>query len=356
MMKKSVLVLICVVSSMVMLSAADMISQPAATVNLIRNKVITVQELDQRVAQYRAEATASGGSAAAAQVNPVDVLDVMINDELVLQGAERDGFSITDAQVDQMIRQQKAFVEQQIGREITDAQFETVIRNNYGMGLAQFRKSIKESTIVDRYVQGTMRSVIENFEEPTAQQIQEFYRANRSSFINPELVRLSHIFMPFSEEDRADVKRQMDQLARWLRYNTYTFEELVPRYSKDTESVGKGGDIGWLAYDDEEMRAYLGPDFFDTVFELPLGRPSGVLESTGGYHIVKITTHTDPKMLDIDDPINPESNVTVRQYIRQTLTQRNQQIAYLRAIDQLVQKLREEASISVLYTQEGSIN
>ena len=356
MMRKSVLVIICVLFGLFSLSAADMISQPAATVNLIRNRVITVQELNQRVDQYRAEASASGGATAASQVLAGDVLDVMINDELVLQGAERDGFSITDAQVDQMIRQQKAFVEQQVGRAITDAQFETVIRNNYGIGLAEFRKSIKESTIVDRYVQGKMRSVIEDYDEPTAQQVQEFYRANRSSFINPELVRLSHIFMPFTDEDRADVKRQMDQLARWLRYNTYTFEELVPRYSKDAESVGKGGDIGWLAYDDEEMRAYLGPNFFDAVFELPLGRPSGVLESAGGYHIVKVTTHTDPKMLGIDDPINPESNVTVRQYIRQTLTQRNQQIAYLRAIDQLVQQLRREASISVLYAEEGSNN
>ena len=102
------------------------------------------------------------------------------------------------------------------------------------------------------------------------------------------------------------------------------------------------------------MRAYLGPDFFDAVFELSPGRPSGVLESTGGYHIVKVTTHTNPRMLDIDDTINPESSVTVRQYIRQTLTQRSQQVAYLRAIDQLVQKLRSESAITVLY--EGSEN
>ena len=31
----------------------------------------------------------------------------MINDELVIQGAERDGFMISDSQVDQMLKQQK---------------------------------------------------------------------------------------------------------------------------------------------------------------------------------------------------------------------------------------------------------
>jgi parvulin-like peptidyl-prolyl isomerase len=325
-----------------------MISQPAATVNLIRNTVITVQDLENRVSQYQAESTQT--------INPVDILDVMINDELVLQGAERDGYMITDAQVDQMIRQQRTYIEQQLGRAVTDAQFEIVIRNNYGVGLAEFKKSLRESTIVDRYVRGTMSAVIEAYEEPTDQQIMEFYRANRSSFINPELVRLSHIFIPFTEENKGEVKKQMDQLSRWLRYNTYTFEELVPKYSQDKQSVGRGGDIGWLAFDDEEMRTYLGADFFDTVFDLPLGRPSKVIETTGGFHIVKVTTHTDPKMLGIDDQINPEEDTTVRQYIRQTLTQRNQQVAYLQAIDQLVQKLRNEAQIQVLYEAEGDLN
>ncbi len=355
MTKKIILVLLILAVIPSIAFSADMISQPAATVNLIRNTIISVQTLEEQVAAYKAEATASGGPTAAAQVRPLDVLNVLVNDELVLQGAERDGYMITEAQVDQMVRQQKAYVEQQIGREVTDEQFEIVIRNNYGFGLDQFRQSIKESTIVDRYVRGKMSSVLEDYQQPTAQEVTEFYRANRSAFMNPELVRISHIFMPFTTEDKAEVKKQMDQLARWLRYNTYTFEELVPKYSKDADSVGKGGDIGWLAFDDEEMRNYLGSQFFDAIFELQLGKPSGVLESTGGYHIVKVTTHTDPKLLSIDDQINPESNVTVRQYIMQTLTSRNQQAAYLNAIDQLVKQLREEAMINIIYT-EGQSN
>lgn len=349
MRNRVVLILLSLLLIPLMGLSADIISQPAATVNLIRNTVITQQQLDQRVADYQAEAKAAGSSET---VRQSDVLNVMINDELVLQGAERDGYAITDAQVEQMVRQQRAYVEQQVGRTITDAQFETVIKNNYGIGLAEFKQSLKESALVDLYVRGKMGSVLQNVAEPTEEQINEFFRTNRSAFMNPELVRLSHIFMPFTDTDKAEVKKQMDQLSRWLRYNTYTFEELVPKYSKDAESVGRGGDIGWLAFDDEEMRSYLGPGFFDAVFALQLGKPSGVLESTGGYHIVKVTTHTEPKLLGIDDPINPDSKVTVRQYIKQTLTSRNQQISYLQAIDQLVQQLRSEAMINILIAQE----
>ncbi|MDY0372175.1 MAG: peptidylprolyl isomerase [Sphaerochaetaceae bacterium] len=351
MSKKSLLIFIIIVAIPLMGLSAAVISQPAATVNLIRNSVISVESLNEKVASYQAEAKAAGVTTV---VKPLEVLDVMINDELVLQGAERDGYAVTDAQVDQLVRQQKAYAEQQVGKELTSEQFELIIKNNYGISMAEFRKSLKESALVDLYVRGKMPAVIQDYKEPTEQQILDFYRTNRASFMNPELVRLSHIFMPFTPENKAEVKKQMDQLARWLRYNTYTFEELVPKYSQDTESVARGGDIGWLAFDDANMRSYLGPAFFDAVFALSLGKPSGVLESTGGYHIVKVTTHTEPKLLAIDDPINPESKVTVKQYIRQTLTSQNQQAAYLRAIDNLVKQLRDSAFINILYTPEQS--
>jgi len=325
---------------------ADVISVPAATVNLIRNTVISVESLNEKVKVYQ-EQIANDGSLE--KINPLDVLNVMINDELVLQGAERDGYIISKAQVDQLVKQQKAYVEQQVKTSITDAQFEQVLLNNYGMDLVAFRKNLKESALVDSYVRGTQAAVLQNFSEPTESEIMEFYRANRSAFINPELVRISHIFMPFTETDKDSVKVEMDKLARWLRYNTYTFEELVPKYSKDTASINKGGDIGWLAFDDTSMRGYLGDAFFNAVFELQLGKPSGVLESTGGFHIVKVTTHIDPKMLAIDDVINPESTVTVRQYIQQNLLSRNQQTAYLQGINTLVESLRKSALIDILY-------
>ncbi|PKL13895.1 MAG: peptidylprolyl isomerase [Spirochaetae bacterium HGW-Spirochaetae-8] len=325
---------------------ADVISEPAATVNLIRNTVISVESLNEKVKVYQEQIAKDGSSE---KINPLDVLNVMINDELVLQGAERDGYIISEAQVDQLVKQQKAYVEQQVKTSITDAQFEQVLLNNYGMDLAAFRKNLKESALVDSYVRGTQAAVLQNYSEPTDSEIMEFHRANRSAFINPELVRISHIFMPFTETDKDSVKVEMDKLARWLRYNTYTFEELVPKYSKDTASINKGGDIGWLAFDDTSMRGYLGDNFFNAVFELQLGKPSGVLESTGGFHIVKVTTHIDPKMLAIDDVINPESTVTVRQYIQQNLLSRNQQTAYLQGINTLVESLRKSALIDILY-------
>jgi hypothetical protein len=143
---------------------ADVISEPAATVNLIRNTVISVESLNEKVKVYQEQIAKDGSSE---KINPLDVLNVMINDELVLQGAERDGYIISEAQVDQLVKQQKAYVEQQVKTSITDAQFEQVLLNNYGMDLAAFRKNLKESALVDSYVRGTQAAVLQNYSEPT---------------------------------------------------------------------------------------------------------------------------------------------------------------------------------------------
>jgi len=332
------------------LTTVTLFAQTAATVNLIKNETISIEELNSRVAQYRAEAAKAGSTA---PITPLEVLDVMINDKLVLQGASRDGYAVTDTQVEALLKQQKDYLTQQTGQNITEAQFELAVKQSYGMSLTEFKKALKESTTVDNYVKATQSSVLTDLVEPTDAVITEFYRANRSEFINPELVRLSHIFMPFTPETKASVKREMDTVARFLRYNTYTFEELVPKYSLDADSVVKGGDIGWLAYDDANMKNALGAEFFEKVFELDLGKPSSILESKGGFHIVKVTTHTDPKLLSITDKINPDSTTTVKQYIRQVLKNQSQQNAYLKAIDTLVSSLRNEGTVNILYKGEN---
>ena len=84
MRKKSLLIVVIMILLPLAGLFANIISQPAATVYLIRNKIITVNELNERVAAYQAEAMASGLSAAIT----ARYIDILINDEVVLQGAE----------------------------------------------------------------------------------------------------------------------------------------------------------------------------------------------------------------------------------------------------------------------------
>jgi hypothetical protein len=81
------------------LAFSAIISSPAATVNLTKNTVITTEELNQAVTQQKAAIQAQGGDPSS--VDPLSVLNVLINNELWRQGAARDGVVITDSQVSQ---------------------------------------------------------------------------------------------------------------------------------------------------------------------------------------------------------------------------------------------------------------
>ena len=90
-MKKTILIIALVLLTTI-LSAAT-ISSPAATVNLTKNKVITMETLNKEVEFY----TSNG-----VEVSQLDVLNSLIDEILIEQGAARDGYSVTDSEVEQL--------------------------------------------------------------------------------------------------------------------------------------------------------------------------------------------------------------------------------------------------------------
>ena len=54
------------------------------------------------------------------------------------------------------------------------------------------------------------------------------------------------------------------------------------KYSDDTSSKYKGGDIGMLMRSNQQQKQFYGSDFFDAVFRLKKGETSGVIQSNLG--------------------------------------------------------------------------
>ena len=114
---KKTLSVICILLVVMMTLSAATISSPAATVNLTKNKVITMDQLNKEVEFY----TSNGVS-----VQQIDVLNSLIDEILIEQGAARDGYTVSDSDVEQLYAQQKASVESQVGRTLTDEEFERI--------------------------------------------------------------------------------------------------------------------------------------------------------------------------------------------------------------------------------------
>lgn len=320
-------------------ATTTVINQPAATVNLIRNKVITYQDVNNALAAQNLTAE-----------NALQVLDILINNEVFLQGAERDGVKITDSQVNQLVAQQKANFEQQTGQKFTTEEFNNQIIAAYG-SLDAYRTAIKEQYIVQTYLVQKKGAELENITVPSDADINAFYRKNKTQFVQAENVKLAHIYMEKTGDSAKDkaLLNTINNVYKEIQSGNLTFEAAVNEYSQDEDSKNVGGEIGWLTADNDVAYQGWGAEFCDTVLSLPVGKVSEVLESYTGYHIVRNSVHNDARMLSLDDRISPESNVTVYEYIKSGLYSQNQQQKLAELLNVLVSELRTQAKIRVLY-------
>lgn len=315
-------------------------TSPAATVNLIRNEIITYDMLDKEVKKYNAP-----------EENKLDVLNLMINDRVFLQGAERDGITVSDQQREEMYRNYKKNYENSIGTTITQQQFDEMAINALG-SVEEFKDALKNQYILDSYVDKVKGDELRSLDvTPSETEINNFYRKNKSNFYQDEHIKLAHIFIPKEGDNAVDSQNAtlMNKIAADIKANRISFEKAVKQYSKDPDSVNIGGDIGWLTLSNESAIRALGDNFIDKAFALEAGEISSVIESNVGYHIVKVSVHNDGKMLALTDSISPEESMTIHDYIAQVLSNQKLEEAYNNAVDSLVKSLRSEARVRILY-------
>lgn len=334
---KKVLSILSILLVMVTLSAAT-ISSPAATVNLTKNKVITMDQLNKEVELY----TKNGVS-----VQQIDVLNSLIDEILIEQGAARDGYSVTDSEVEQLYANQKKSVEAQAGRTLTDAEFESLVAESYG-SVDEYKSYLKLQYLTQIYVSGAKADVLNNVAEPTENEIKTWYRQNSTNFTLPERVRLSLIAMEKTGDSATDSRKlsTLQSCYNDIVSGKITFEKGVQLYSEDTDSLSIGGDWGFMA-DNSTTRTNMGDNFVNTVMLMDAGDIEGVFETPYIYAIVKCTVHLDPTILTLNDTIE-EYGITVREYIRQGLLYQNSQYAFLNAYNELLADLRNQAKINII--------
>lgn len=318
---------------------SDSVSTPIVRINLIKNAVITQQQLDEAVSRY--------SEAYGTTFDEATVLDALISDELFRQGLEKNGYTLTDDQKTQLLESQKSNIESQLGYTLTDDEFESLLVSQYSLTTEEYKEYLANQYLLQSYVYTAKADMFENIPEPTTSEIESFYKKNKSSFISQENVKLAHIFFEFGD-DKAAALAKATEVSNMISSGKITFEQAVVNYSEDASSKDAGGEIGWLQINDTDTMAYMGENFFDKVFELSAGEVSGVIESLAGYHIVKVSVHNDTKILGIDDKIYPTDTTTVREYIYSYLYNQNANSVFQQAYLSLIADLKAEASIKYL--------
>jgi parvulin-like peptidyl-prolyl isomerase len=171
----------------------------------------------------------------------------------------------------------------------------------------------------------------------TDEDVKKFYNdpANIANFEQPEMVRASHILLmtqdpeshePLPADKKAAKKKQMEDILKQAKSGT-DFGELAKKYSEDPGSKDKGGEYTF-------PRGQMMKEFEDTAFGLKTNEISGIIETTYGYHIIKLSEKIPAKKVDFDK---------VKEGIKDHLTQ----MAFQKQLPEYTSKLVKEAKIEI---------
>jgi peptidyl-prolyl cis-trans isomerase C len=150
-------------------------------------------------------------------------------------------------------------------------------------------------------------------------EIRKYYEENRSSFVEPERIRVRHIMT--STEEKA--KEALEKLKAGG-----DFGQIARQYSEDPGSRDMGGDLGFI------QRGELIKEFEDVAFKLGVGELSPVVRTQFGYHIIKVEEKVEQHQKGLEE---------VREEIRSRLLLEKQREAF----DEMMKSLREKTKVKV---------
>ncbi len=326
-----------------MLSFAQILDKPVATINYITPEIITEKQLNNAMSQLKQQYSAVGQQVPAKE----QVLEELIISKLITQAAQKEGLTVTESEIITTIKQQVT----QHGIAVSDAQLKTLVYQQTGIPWEEYVKQSRNQLLAQKYVKENQKKLFDNIKPPSENEIEEIYQANSHLFINPEMVRFSQIYRDtrnLSPSEKEKERELMESIHRDLKNGAESFEDMAIRYSDDKELRYQGGDVGYLARNDVNSQMLLGKEFFRVAFSNNTGKITPVIESNIGFHILKITEHLPKKFLELDDPVTPATNETVRQRIIKLKNLEKQQGMFEQAVKEIVTELKEKADIRII--------
>lgn len=110
----------------------------------------------------------------------------------------------------------------------------------------------------------------------------EIYKINRERFVEKKTVRASHVLIDTKSRSRDEALARAREVNK-LAMGGGDFSELAVKFSDDTSVQGNKGDLSYFASDKMEKA------FSDAAFAMKKDEISEPVETSFGFHIIKIT-------------------------------------------------------------------
>jgi peptidyl-prolyl cis-trans isomerase SurA len=306
-------VLLAALVSLALLTGCNR-SAPANVAAAVNGRAITYAELEK---QYQSQFASPGERPSDDQVTiqKLEVLRTLVDNEIMLQRAERMGLMAVDADVEAKFNELKA--------PYTQEEFQKQL-NSRKMTVEDLKAQLRRDLSVQKLFNKEITSQISINDKD----ITDFYGSNKASFnlAEPQIHMAQILVTPAPDPNVRNLKNdkaQTEEQARKKIDNLYAriqqgedFAMLAQNYSEDPNSAQAGGDLGFIP---ESALEKANAELRKTVMVLRPGEATAVLRTAEGYRILKVITKEPAGQRDLADP-------KVQQTIRETLINRKDQL------------------------------
>ncbi|MBQ3966709.1 MAG: peptidyl-prolyl cis-trans isomerase [Treponema sp.] len=315
--------------------------QALAVVKLSKPETITLRHLKSRVEMYQKQS----GMSSFTVDQKKDILAAIIDEKLVVQAAQKANMQITDSQVEQYFLQS---VSQQVGQPVTEAQFAEIVKAQSGLSLDEFMKQqlgmsvadykvfLKNQLLAQQYVLSQKQNEIKNV-APTDEEIRTFYDLNKASFVWNDMVKIFLVIVPKNAKDNEAAKAKADSMLADLKAKKLTYDKIKTKMESDKDF--QGGDL--IVSKTAQHAQQLGISYSELMelFGRDVGYISNLNETSENFQFYAVRQKYAAKMLGLSDVVQPETTITVYDYIKSNLTQQKQSQFLMTAIQDITKSL-----------------
>ena len=221
-------------------------------------------------------------------------LEQAVDYKILLREAKMAGIEVKDDAVEERIGEiKKRFKStEEFNKELEKA----------GETLSDFRNRARKQ-ILAIMMGMKKRREFEKAAEVTETDVQKYYEENKEKFSHPERVQVRRIFLAAGKDskERKSAKGRLEEIKKQLDAGA-DFAELAKNHSTGPEAE-KGGLLGWV------NRGDLVKELEDGAFALPAGAISKVLETEGGFVLLKVEKKEESGTMSVEEArtqIEPE--------------------------------------------------
>lgn len=302
---------------------------PANVAAVVNGRAITYADLEKKIqSQFTSPMEEQNEDALAIQ--RLEVLRSMIDEEIMLQRAEKASLLATDSEVELKLTELKApYTQEEFQKQLN-------LRKMTADDLkAQLRRDLSVQKLYNKEITSHINI--------TDQEVADYYNANKASFnlAEPQVHLAQILVTPAPDPNVRNLKNDKAQNEEQARKKIQMLEarlkkgedfpQLAQNYSEDPASGPNGGDLGFIPVSALEKA---NPELRKMVMALAPGQISPIIRTPEGYRILKVISKEPAGQRELNDP-------RVQQNIRETLINRKEQL--LRAA--YIEVARNEAKV-----------